>query len=318
MREAKQAYTRSLLVLLLLLPSNIGRAAEVVARRAMLIDGVTVPEGAVGHGSLSPEFPLAASCTAVPYCSVQVPPSTGACEGHPATPRSQNITYYLEDAGTGQPVPNCPVAVEYFAYQPSGGHCHTDVNRPVEYPAGPVPRIVTGNTGADGLQFVVTNTWPEASGGINVRFYSTDPGCPFYNDPTVSFILCVQVAQFAELGETADYDTVGAKPEHLSSHFGTTKLLAVLPQLAAEFSQSFPSVNLGFNDMSLPWGGVFDLGETWQADPVLGHCGHRVGTTVDVRTNNLNKDQRKKLRELLRAYKFGIFFHSTHWHCTLR
>jgi len=43
-----------------------------------------------------------------------------------------------------------------------------------------------------------------------------------------------------------------------------------------------------------------------------------VGTTVDVRTNNLNNLQRRKLRKLLKNYRFNIYVHSDHWHCTLR
>lgn len=314
MHRSGLVFTRSL-PLLLMLHVSVGRAAELHAQRAMLVNGTTILEDATRQNGI-PASPLSDSCTAVPGCSVQVPPSTGACSGHAAVPKSQNITYYFYDEGTGQPVPNCPITADYRPEQKTGGHCHTDANRPVQYPAGTVPRVISGNTGANGLQFVVPNTWPEESGAIDVRVYGTDPGCPFYYDTTtVSFILCVQVAQFTELGaDTSHYDLTGSLPEHVSNHFGTSKLLAALPLLAQDFLQAYPSVKLGFNDMSLPWGGVFDLGKNWQSP----HCGHRVGMTADVRTKNLSKAQRTKLRALLKKRGFGIFFESDHWHCTLR
>ena len=230
-------------------------------------------------------------------------------------PSSVNIIYYF-DLGSG-PVPNCPIVADYRPEQKTGGHCHTDANRPVQYPAGNVPRVISGNTGPDGLQFVVPNTWPEAAGAIDVRLYGTDLGCPFYYDTTtVSFVLCVQVAEFTELAADTSYDLTGSTLAHPSpyNHYGTEKLVVALPQLARDFLQTFPGVKLGFNDMSLPWGGVFDLDTNWQSP----HCGHRVGTSVDVRTNNLNKDQRKRLRTLLRERRFSIYVHSDHWHCTLR
>jgi hypothetical protein len=300
----------------LLLHAGVGHATELHLQRAMLVNDTTILEDTSRWYGVPSS--LSATCTAVPLgCSVQVPPSTGACSGHAAVTKSNNITYYFRDVGTGQPIPNCPIVADYRPEQSTGGHCHTDSNRPVEYPAGAVPRVISGNTGADGLQFVVPNTWPEESGAIDVRVYGTDPGCPYYYDTTtVTFVLCIRVAQFSELGADTSYDLTGTKPEHPSpnNHYGTAKLLAVLPLLAQDFLQAYPGVKLGYNDMSLPWGGVFDLDQNWHAP----HCGHRVGTSVDVRTKNLNKTQRNKLQALLKKRGFGIYFHTDHWHCTLR
>jgi hypothetical protein len=291
----------------------------------MIVDGTTILEAA--SRSYGTSSPLSATCMAVPLgCSVQVPPSVGACvvhgKDHPAVPKSNNITYYLYDEGTGQPIPNCPIVADYRPEQSTGGHCHTDANRPVQFPAGAVPRVISGNTGADGLRFIVPNTWPEEAGAIDVRVYGTDPGCPFYYDTTtVSFVLCVQVAQFTELGADTSYDLTGTTPEHPSpnNHYGTARLLTALPQLARDFLQVYPGVKLGYNDMSLPWGGVFDVGKNWVGCPSPpGHYGHRVGTSVDVRTKNLNKDQRKRLRTLLEIHHFSMFTEGDHWHCTFR
>ena len=316
MSRSGLVFTRAL-PFLVLLSAVQGYAAETHIRRAMLVNGSTILEDQTRQ-QFAPTSTLSDSCTAVPLgCDVFLPPSTGACSTHGAVTKSNNITYYLFDQGTGQPVANCPIVADYRPEQKTGGHCHTDANRPVEYPAGSIPRVITGNTGANGLQFVVPNTWPEEGGAIDVRVYGTDQGCPFYYDTTtVSFVLCVQVAQFTELAADTSYDLTGSLPEHPSpyNHYGTAKLLGALPDLALDFLQAFPGVKLGYNDMSLPWGGVFDIGKNWHAP----HCGHRIGMTTDVRTKNLSKVQRTKLRALLKKHGFGIYFESDHWHCTLR
>ncbi len=287
---------------------------------AMRVNGMTVHAGEPFPGSQAGppqgESPEAASCVDVPYCSFGPYPSTGACEGHPAAPVSNNIIYYFYDVYTGVPIPNCPATIELSAHQQTGGHCHTDTQRPVEYPAGAVPKIVTGNTGADGLQFVVHHTWPEASGGIDVVFYSTDPGCPFYNDHSVKFIHCVYQDVYSELGTGTGYTLIGSLPEHPSNHFGTSALLTALAALGVAYHAADSTTNLGYNDMSLPWGGAFDIGQNWKAP----HCGHRIGRTIDIRTRTLNKAQRAKLEAALKKNGFGIYKHAdgSHWHCTLR
>lgn len=309
------------LLLLIAVPSTL--FAQSTGARwgcALRVNGMTVHAGessddARSRGSTR-ESAAAASCVNVPFCTFGPYPSTGACEGRAAVPVSDNLIYYFYDVFTGLPIPNCPAAIELYPHQQTGGHCHTDGQRPVEYPAGAVPRIVTGNTGADGLQFVVQHTWPEASGGIDVVFYSTVPGCPFYNDHTVKFIHCVFEDVYSELGTGTGYGLIGSLTEHPSNHFGTDALLGKLAALGVDFHAADSTTNLGYNDMSLPWGGAFDLNQNWRAP----HCGHRIGKAIDIRTRTLNKAKRTRLESLLKKHGFGIYKHAdgSHWHCTLR
>lgn len=278
---------------------------------AIRVRGTTIQSG-IFSGSIGA---LAASCTSVPGCSFTAFPSVGPCNGHPVDLSQDDLIYYFVDQITNQPIPNCPVEIQLLPHQQTGGHCHTDSQRPVEYPAGTVPKVISGNTGFDGLQFVVHHTWPEEAGGIDVQFYSTDPGCPYYNDHSVKFIHCIGYG-FSELGPGAGYTLVGSLTQHPSNHFGTGALIAALGALAVDFSAAFPATPLAYNDMSLPWGGVFDLAFNWRAD----HCGHRTGVSADIRTSVLNKAQRTKLEALLKKHGFGIYKHAdgSHWHCTLR
>ena len=316
---------RSLLTIfalsLLLIPATLFAQTDPSRLRcALRVNGMTVhaneTAGDARTHEPSQESADVASCIDVPFCTFGPYPSTGACEGHAATPVSNNIIYYIYDVGTGVPIPNCPVAIELYPHQSTGGHCHTDANRPVEYPAGAIPKIVTGNTGGDGLQFVVTHNWPEACGAIDVVFYSTDPACPFYEDHTVKFIHCVYEDVYSELGAGTGYTLIGSLTEHPSNHFGTSGLLTALGALGVDYHAADSTTNLGYNDMSLPWGGVFDLGRNWHAP----HCGHRLGKTIDIRTRTLGKAQRTKLEALLKKHGFGIYKHAdgSHWHCTLR
>ena len=187
---------------------------------------------------------------------------------------------------------------------------------PVEYPAGAIPKIVTGNTGGDGYQFVVHHTWPEECGGIEVLFYSTDPACPFYEDHTVKFIHCVYENVYSELGAGTGYTLIGSLPEHPSNHFGTDGMITAVTALGVTYHAADSTTNLGYNDMSLPWGGAFDNDQNWHAP----HCGHRIGSAIDIRTRTLSKARRTKLEAALKKNGFGIYKHAdgSHWHCTLR
>jgi hypothetical protein len=58
----------------------------------------------------------------------------------------------------------------------------------------------------------------------------------------------------------------------------------MLHAVAAQFADS-TGAKLGFNDMSLPRGGTFDLNSNWSPP---GHCGHQVGNEVDFRNKLLS------------------------------
>lgn len=64
---------------------------------------------------------------------------------------------------------------------------------------------------------------------------------------------------------------------HTDVHWGTLMTTNNIQRLALDFFEAFEAT-LGINDLSLPAGGIFDLGGTWSPP----HSWHRTGTSVDI------------------------------------
>ena len=114
-------------------------------------------------------------------------------------------------------------------------------------------------------------------------------------------------------GGATYYVLVGTTTPHPINHFGKLSTITMLKQIAwnyyIEFSTYPRFSKLAINDMSLRWGGLFDVYANWQPD----HHEHRYGRQVDVRRINwspsgqmiyMPKEQEKKLIEI--ACKFNV------------
>ena len=69
-------------------------------------------------------------------------------------------------------------------------------------------------------------------------------------------------------------------------------MVQALQAVAAEYADSVNGSTLGFNDMSLGYGGTFDVGFNWNPQ----HCGHQVGNELDFRCKLLNATQQRIAR----------------------
>ncbi len=88
------------------------------------------------------------------------------------------------------------------------------------------------------------------------------------------------------MGSGRGFTLTGALPQHPSNHFGLPEVNGRLVQLADYYAADPTREILSYNDMSLVWGGLFDIGPTadfpnrlfWQPP----HDEHRVGRQIDV------------------------------------
>jgi|GEM_PF-1169220 len=85
---------------------------------------------------------------------------------------------------------------------------------------------------------------------------------------------------------------------HPIYHFGKSQTIALLKQIAWQYHGEFPrSEVLNINDMSLKWGGLFDIDANWQSGP-NGHNRHRYGRQADVRLWSIPVGNRKRFEEI--------------------
>lgn len=88
--------------------------------------------------------------------------------------------------------------------------------------------------------------------------------------------------------------------DHMNNHYGTWYTNLGVQNIAIDFKQSM-NATLGINDMSLGWGGIFDICGTWNTSSSCdcaklgGHFSHRFGSDVDI--VNADKAFIKKLCE---------------------
>jgi hypothetical protein len=221
----------------------------------------------------------------------------------------------------GTPLPNKRVKIATSFTSQSGGHQHT--NGTIELPLGLTQGWFYGQgyqkvnpiiliTDANGLAVIDSFIASQASG----KFLIT---ARMQSDTTVfdTVNIQVKVPGFVEFG-TGDYWYLsGSIPNHPSNHWCVQTMKDSLSAALNDFYDWSGSkegkdqyIKLGVNDMSLTWGGLFDIDGDWNIDNPS-HSFHRVGLSVDI-NNTGDGDIRyedgtltekgKKLREYMKKY----------------
>lgn len=94
----------------------------------------------------------------------------------------------------------------------------------------------------------------------------------------------VGVQGLEDLGMGVGYVLTGDKTPHPSNHWGVPAFLAGSRAVAMQFFNDYPDTPLLYNDISLEYGGVFDVatrsaaGYDWNPP----HSTHRLGTNMDI------------------------------------
>ncbi len=332
-----------------------GQLANAVSARqlwwGLWVDSTTVVSGVVGSGPryrsapttatrtsprgsvIEEEVVLTEVCHDVPFCTVpfngtgEYSPSVSGpmppqCIKQRTVTSGTTLTYFLCYSGPCTPsspnkVLNLPVALEVYPRQLTGGHCHADDSRPTKVPAR--GEVVSGNTGPTGLGFAVDHTWPDPGGAVNGVFYSTSQDTFVVNaDKDTTHIFCILVPGLIHMPEGPGYELVGATSRHPVGWYGAIEMVNALKALAVTVADSIPGLPpMGYNDMSLVWGGSFDLNGNWGPP----HCSHRFGRGVDFRTRGLvpipttPNALGRRLRVLIRNVGFAEpYKESDHWH----
>jgi hypothetical protein len=113
----------------------------------------------------------------------------------------------------------------------------------------------------------------------------------------------VKVDGLVELKDGAGYVLSGTTTWHPSHHFVTTQFKTALQQIGKDWNSACPkSARLIYNDMSLIWGGKFDLWRQWGNTREEPHSGHKFGNNADISKRWVRKGNREKLIKLMCKY----------------
>jgi hypothetical protein len=240
----------------------------------------------------------------------------------------------------GAPAVGLPMRLDYSPQPYTGGHGHHDDARPAAHTIeAHEPRDIvrelrnTVNT-TDALgRFPFYFVTPEVAGGLVLTLYSTDPARPFNPLQEPSAYFCVREPDLVAMPDTvagavADSGGTDNRVRHTSFHWGRADVLEALYKVAANYSLAFPTaLPLRVNDISLQFGGRLDFASATNWEPP--HCGHRRGTSVDVKfvpgiksgvllewfNGGKTKTRQRSSQEGLRR-RFRVAIHSSnHYHC---
>jgi hypothetical protein len=110
-----------------------------------------------------------------------------------------------------------------------------------------------------------------------------------------SHILLI-AAELVELGPGTGYTLEVDTLEHFKNHYGIKQMNTALKELGSNWKTTCSTAaDLSYKDMSLPWGGLFDINSDWKSP----HRTHRKGINLDIDKRQVKKANRKKLIEMM-------------------
>ena len=124
--------------------------------------------------------------------------------------------------------------------------------------------------------------------------------------------------------EQDNYRFIGTTTSHPKNHFGTVRTVTGLGRIAQDYNNEYYnggipplSEKIAYNDMSLAFGGKFDLDRKWLNSS--SHHEHREGINCDVRSRNIPLNRRAKLNDFFRERgsnrtKDETRSRAPHWH----
>src|ERR1051325_2202991 len=226
--------------------------------------------------------------------------------------------FSVVDTCTGKPIPDSSVSIKFSPVPFSGGHAHDDQNRPASD-----PNNTTGSAGSSDGNFEALYVAPEVSGKTTITVECLVPDGRQCSKGSAN--IDVRVDGLIDLSGTGGrFFLVGQKNAHPSNHYGTPGLLTGLVGPGMAYGVKFND-NLNYNDMSLPWGGVFDICATAEGNCQQGitpwvspHKGHNFGLNVDVRL--VPPARRSALLQMAWDNQLGVLKEedgpTPHWHLT--
>lgn len=207
-----------------------------------------------------------------------------------------------------QPKSGVSVSLSREAVEHSGGHNHNG-SRPVG--------TFTSDSGSTGSEGTFQTTYTASKFGGQETITATAAG------QTVSLTLNVRVSGLVQLTAGTGYELTGNTPTHPNNHYGTSTTNTALQGIARDFEVLYPEEpDLGYNDMSLEKGGLFDIGPTpshpeWKLwyPP---HDKHRKGKNCDLDNIDEGMGHLEDLKILIEGppYNGNVHPEPNHWHLT--
>jgi hypothetical protein len=111
------------------------------------------------------------------------------------------------------------------------------------------------------------------------------------------------------------YQLKGQTSSHPNNHYGSFNAVYSIQQICIQFYNE-TNLRADVNDMSLPWGGMFDIGPPYGSYWHTPHGTHMAGLNVDMPFQYLGTlQQRARFRQIADAWQGNSEIHDgNHYH----
>jgi len=204
------------------------------------------------------------------------------------------------------------VCESYKFYPKFGGHNHNGNIPPYnDWNNNPLPSpACTPLTQVNNYSYVYFKAPEFATRAKHeIKFYGACSGV-YYDiiDIKIDGLKALEPAYLDSLhGYVTYYNLIGATDYHPANHFARPQTIDLLKEIAWKYHVEFPTAEvLNINDISLIWGGKFDVNENWSGD----HTYHRYGRQVDIRLWSIPVENRERFKEICCSLGVEVELHS--------
>ncbi|MBP7796126.1 MAG: hypothetical protein KA059_05050 [Elusimicrobiales bacterium] len=143
-----------------------------------------------------------------------------------------------------------------------------------------------------------------------IQFYGCGSDNPYYDivDIKIEGLVALKPAYQDSLHQyTTYYTLIGSTPTHPANHFARSQTIDLLKEIAWKYHEEFPkSEVLNINDISLIWGGLFDVNNNWKPP----HTFHRYGRQVDIRSWSIHPENVERFKQICCELGVEVELHS--------
>lgn len=229
--------------------------------------------------------------------------SSGGCIwifGDPQVPSHCRTTYEL--------------LPDTFFTQDNGGHNHDDSNKPLgSFKVNGVEADVYEYFDFSDSSHTVTYTAAPFSGDVilkSTHCTNEDFWNPCFNEYR---LIHVKITGLVSLPASTNYNLIGVTTIHPGSHHANASMMTFIERLSTEWAESHAILQI--NDISLKYGGHFDLNGNWTASD--GHKQHFFGNDVDIHYVGATNERRfAALVRRLGDVRYQVV-HNNHHHISL-
>jgi hypothetical protein len=221
-----------------------------------------------------------------------------------------DLRYSCRDSRTGGLIIPCYIRLDPPSARPdTGGHISS-----LHLVDRPVGRHSPTEGAVDGTGYFKSTYYASEVAGVVDTTIHCSTGWGVCRSGKVAFGVGTTALQ--ELGPGVGYTLVDDKPAHPSNHWGVPGFITAVQNVARLFVETYPDSPLRYNDISLQYGGIFDVATASRQgyDWTPPHSTHRLGTNMDIGIPRGNAQRALLLRlyqmQGVRVLQEDIY----HWH----